>query len=318
MKRLYLFAILLVASVSLMAQEIMKVELTDGRVIEYDVTKVARVYFEESNSVEDDKESYVYADSVFVNGVGLITVKGKATFVDGACTGMSFCYIFSSKSVASNEWKDILEDEDIDLSEYYYDGDKTITWFMNDADISAYATVSKEVVCNIVNNAVSSIIQDLQDSYNNTSNILGNYYTYLNKTKVTIIEQFGNPLFEEDRGLYYAVSDPVVDYCVFSLYEDIDVCQVVSLLLKDNVNNQQIIDLLNSLFYVFEKGTEVDGSFYAWTNKPDLATSTVGITYDPVNKVITYLLLEPSAGVPEKQISNVKKYSKKVRLPIQK
>ena len=318
MKRLYIFTVLMALSFFSMAQEKMKVELTDGSVIEYDVTKVARVYFEEPNSIEDDNESYVYADSVYVNGVGLITVKGEATFVNGICVGMSFIYVFPSKSIAYNEWKDILEDEDIDLSEYYYDGDKTITWFMNDADISAYATVSKEVVCNIVNNAVSSIIQDLQDSYNNTSNILGNYYTYLNKTKVTIIEQFGNPLFEEDRGLYYAVSDPVVDYCVFSLYDDVDVCQVVSLLLKDNVNNQQIIDLLNSLFYVFEKGTEVDGSFYAWTNKPDLATSTVGITYDPVNKVITYLLLEPSAGVPEKQISNVKKYSKKVRLPIQK
>lgn len=197
MKRLYLFAILLVASVSLMAQEIMKVQLTDGSVIEYNVTKVARVYFE-------------------------------------------------SKS------------------------------------------------------------------------ILGNYNSYLNKTKNSIIESFGNPLFEEDRRMYYVVSDSVVDYCVFSLYEDIDVCQVVSLLLKDKINNQQIIDELNSTYFVFEKGTEEDGSFYAWINTPDLATSTVGITYDPVNKVITYLLLEPSAGVPEKQISNVKKYSKIVRLPIQK
>ena len=155
-------------------------------------------------SLQDDEESYLYADSVTVIDYGLIKVKGEATFVNGQCTSMVFSYIYQSKNLANSMWKTFQEDDDIDITEYVYDGDRTISWTMDQEIVSSIATKDKDYVCDFVKTVVQEIIRELQISYE--SILYKEPYTVWNSSMSKVKNEMSDySLLQEetlDYGLY--------------------------------------------------------------------------------------------------------------------
>ena len=86
---------------------------------------------------------------------------------------------------------------------------------------------------------------------------------------------------------------------------DTNKCNVVSYRINEDVDKEEIISYLNSEYTVFEKGTEPDGSVYAWTNGKTLAESNVGILYYPEKRLVQFGTLGTSAKAKSFGFSNL-------------
>ena len=130
---------------------------------------------------------------------------------------------------------------------------------------------------------------------------LGNYYECLGMTYNQILSQYGKPYEENWNGekqyLYYYVGTDYVNLAVFYIDAATNRCAASVVSINENVASSTIIDYLNSKYTVFAKGTYEDGSQYAWTNGPSLSESTMGITYVPANRLVTWVPLGSAANV---------------------
>ncbi len=114
------------------------------------------------NEVNQDNY-YKYQESINVQGVGAITIIGEATFANGKCTAIAFTYVYPSKSIAKQIWDSYQNDEDMadEISQYSYDGDKTISYRFDDEDIAYWSTTSKDAVCSLIKTTVQTTIDSL-------------------------------------------------------------------------------------------------------------------------------------------------------------
>jgi hypothetical protein len=107
---------------------------------------------------------YKYSESTNVPNFGNYTVIGEATFANGKATAIAISFVYPKKSYASDDWADYQEDEDLNISEYSYDGDRTITWRMGQQSLAYYSTLSKEEVCKLIKHIVSESIADVNEA----------------------------------------------------------------------------------------------------------------------------------------------------------
>lgn len=126
-------------------------------------------------------------------------------------------------------------------------------------------------------------------------NILGNYHEGLGLTHDQIIEKFGEPYLDNGGMMYYIVGSEYVNLAAFRMNAETNKCNSSLLTINENVATLTIVDFLNSKYTVFANGTAADGSQYAWTDGPSVAESTMGISYYPLDKTITYQSLGAAA-----------------------
>lgn len=92
--------------------------------------------------------------------------------------------------------------------------------------------------------------------------------------------------------IIYVVGSENVSLVSFMLDSNTGRCKNTVLLLTEQTTLSTVVDYFNSKYYKFDKGTAADGSQYAWVNKSTFATSTMGITYFPKDKMVIYVLLK--------------------------
>ena len=114
------------------------------------------------------------------------------------------------------------------------------------------------------------------------------YTTALGKTHDDIIKDYGSPFMDDDSGTWYLSVNDYVKYLIFKADSSTGEMINVSLILNEGVEDETVVDYLSSLFTVFEKGTEPDGSQYAWINASTRNEATVGIIYFPKDKHVLY------------------------------
>ena len=142
----------------------------------------------------------------------------------------------------------------------------------------------------------------IQHEPNNS--IFGNYYEALGLTHDQIIDKFGTP-FSDDTSLAYAIVSKYVSLLIMNFDTDTNKCNVVSYRINEDINKEEIISYLNSEYTVFEKGTEPDGSVYAWTNEKTLEESNVGILYYPEKRLVQFVPIGTSAKAKSLGFSNL-------------
>lgn len=159
------------------------------------------------------------------------------------------------------------------------------------------------VVLDLYNGAVVyTNLSMIQHEPNNS--IFGNYYEALGLTHDQIIDKFGTP-FSDDTSLAYAIGSKYVSVLIMNFDTDTNKCNVVSYRINEDVDKEEIISYLNSEYTIFEKGTEPDGSVYAWTNGKTLAESNVGILYYPEKRLVQFGTLGTSAKAKSFGFSNL-------------
>ena len=126
----------------------------------------------------------------------------------------------------------------------------------------------------------------------------GEYSSFLGKDKSTIVNKLGNNAFYvTSTDLWYtgdAVNAKDYKYVIFSLDEPTTSAYSISLYLNPNPDYDEIKEYLTAKYYVFEKGTNAEQ--LAFIDAEDLSNSTMGITVDLVNGLISFVDLSYSYG----------------------
>ena len=94
------------------------------------------------------------------------------------------------------------------------------------------------------------------------------------------------------------------DFVSFSISSTTGTIYASSLFLKQDCDWQAALDYLNNKYYYYELGSTPDENRFAFTNKPDLSDSTIGITFDGANGSITYVDLKASRSEAGKKTKN--------------
>ena len=126
----------------------------------------------------------------------------------------------------------------------------------------------------------------------------GEYSSLLGKDKSTIVGKLGNNAFyATSTDLWYLGEDVnAMDYkyVIFSLDEPTTRAYSISLYLSENPNFEEVKEYLTAKFHVYEKGTNSEQ--LAFIDGEEVSNSTMGITVDLVNGLITYVDLSYSYG----------------------
>lgn len=122
--------------------------------------------------------------------------------------------------------------------------------------------------------------------------MLGEYHKGIGMTHDDVISNFGTPLLDDNERVYYMPKTQYINTVAFTLDNQTQTCKYITIIVNDDIEPSTFINELNSKFTVYEKGTLADGSQYTWTNGATMAESSIGITYIPKNKAITYQLIK--------------------------
>ena len=126
--------------------------------------------------------------------------------------------------------------------------------------------------------------------------MLGTYYEALGMSHDQIVSKYGAPYQEDGTSMYYVVGSENVSLVSFMLDSNTGRCKNTVLLLTEQTTLSTVVDYFNSKYYKFDKGTAADGSQYAWVNKSTFATSTMGITYFPKDRMVIYVPLNTATS----------------------
>ena len=130
------------------------------------------------------------------------------------------------------------------------------------------------------------------------------YTLAFGKTVAEISTEYGSPFYETNTSAYYFQENDYVDFVSFSISSTTGTIYASSLFLKQDCDWQAALDYLNNKYYYYELGSTPDENRFAFTNKPSLSDSNIGITFDGVNGAITYVDLKASRGEVGKMAKN--------------
>lgn len=124
----------------------------------------------------------------------------------------------------------------------------------------------------------------------------GEYPSLLGKDKSTIVSKSGsNAFYVASTDLWYTgkeVHAKDYKYVIFSLDEPTTRAYSISLYLNANPDYEEIKEYLTTKYYVFEKGTNAEQ--LTFIDAEELSNSTMGITVDLVNGLISFVDLSYS------------------------
>lgn len=133
------------------------------------------------------------------------------------------------------------------------------------------------------------------------------YENYIGASSQEIIERFGDDYF------MYGSSDMIYDYSAednnwsllwITFDMNTNTVRSISLIAKNNVwfTPEEMAQHLSKRFYVYEKGSEE--YFKAYINAENLEDATVGITWDMINGVLTYVIIAQNTKVSTHYFEN--------------
>lgn len=137
--------------------------------------------------------------------------------------------------------------------------------------------------------------------------MLGTYYEALGMTHDQIVSKYGAPYQEDGTSMYYVVGSENVSLVSFTLDSNTGKCKNTILLLTEQTTLSTVVDYFNSKYNKFDKGTAADGSQYAWVNKSTFATSTMGITYFPKDRLVIYVPINTATSSSSNGVASLMK-----------
>ena len=137
--------------------------------------------------------------------------------------------------------------------------------------------------------------------------MLGTYYEALGMSHDQIVSKYGAPYQEDGTSMYYVVGSENVSLVSFMLDSNTGRCKNTVLLLTEQTTLSTVVDYFNSKYNKFDKGTAADGSQYAWVNKSTFATSTMGITYFPKDRMVIYVPLNTATSSSSNGVASLMK-----------
>lgn len=137
--------------------------------------------------------------------------------------------------------------------------------------------------------------------------LLGTYYEALGMSHDQIVSKYGAPYQEDGTSMYYVVGSENVSLVSFMLDSNTGRCKNTVLLLTEQTTLSTVVDYFNLKYYKFDKGTAADGSQYAWVNKSTFATSTMGITYFPKDRMVIYVPLNTATSSSSNGVASLMK-----------
>lgn len=137
--------------------------------------------------------------------------------------------------------------------------------------------------------------------------MLGTYYEALGMSHDQIVSKYGAPYQEDGTSMYYVVGSENVSIVSFTLDSNTGKCKNTILLLTEQTTLSTVVDYFNSKYYKFDKGTTADGSQYAWVNKSTFATSTMGITYFPKDRMVIYVPINTATSSSSNGVASLMK-----------
>lgn len=129
----------------------------------------------------------------------------------------------------------------------------------------------------------------------------------LGKTENEIFVDYGTPFYSAEgtygKDIYYMLHDDFdIKYLVFTVNPSTKKTSIVNILLKENYNIENILDMLSEQYYYYAAGSEEEEFYYAFTHKETLQESNIGITFDGLTGVITFLDLDAPRTVSIKSM----------------
>lgn len=119
----------------------------------------------------------------------------------------------------------------------------------------------------------------------------------IGKNRDGVVAEYGQPFYEDASSIYYMnEDDPTIMILAFSLSASTSNVYAISAFLQENVSFESMFNLLSEEFYYYEKGTKPEESYFAFTNKETLSESNIGITFDWVQGLITFVDLTANQG----------------------
>ena len=171
------------------------------------------------------------------------------------------------------------KEEETEYNAVFYNEDKTM-----------------RVVLDLINGAV--VYTDLTLPHHQTpqNELWPDLSQYFNMSAEQLKNEIGIPYSETEKQLIYFVSDNYLSMIGFVLDTETGLTKAAIGIIKDEANIDEMYNFLKEKYYVYEKGTNADESFYAFTNNETLETSTVGITLDGVKRSINYAKINSASS----------------------
>lgn len=107
-------------------------------------------------------------------------------------------------------------------------------------------------------------------------------------------ESYGAPFYESGNSLCFMQENDYVDFVAFSLSSATNTVYASSAFLKTDCDWQEALNFLNRKYFYYEKGSEPDDNFFAFTNNSILEASNIGITFNGNEGLVTYVDLTAS------------------------
>lgn len=108
------------------------------------------------------------------------------------------------------------------------------------------------------------------------------------------------------ESIIYLPYNPFASLVMFFFDSNTDAVNYIGVSLTDTAEESMVVENLNSIYTIFEKGTQKDQSQYAWINASNLQEATVGIIYNSEKKIVSYQTISSSSA--KKNFPMVKSY----------
>lgn len=133
-----------------------------------------------------------------------------------------------------------------------------------------------------------AVVYNNQKMKQHKVNKFGLYYQCLGLTRNQIVNMYGTPISDEDGIMYYGVYTDYVNLAAFRIDSSTKKCSIVLTTINEAISKDVVVKTFNEKYVVFDNGTPADGSQYAWINGATVAESTLGIVYNPNDKMVIY------------------------------
>lgn len=158
-----------------------------------------------------------------------------------------------------------------------------------------YSYLTDQVACGYPVAALyNSQEQTLAFTLIKTENLWPDYTTEFGQTPKELKAKYGIPLYETDTSIYFAQENEYVEIVAFSFEPDRNEVYASSVFLRNTCNWQEALNYINSRYYYYDQGSDLENNYFAFTDKSTVEASNIGITFDGVNGCITYIDLSAS------------------------
>ena len=124
----------------------------------------------------------------------------------------------------------------------------------------------------------------------NVAGLWPDYTTNLGQTMEEVKGVYGVPYWDYNSRIYYKLMEhEFIYFLAFTADITTNKIYAVNFVLKEDCDWQIALDYLRQLYYFYEKGTVVEDSYYAFTNKKTLDESNIGITFDGRDGLIGFI-----------------------------